>query len=123
MDMNTIIVNNIIDVMKEKNKKQIELAGDIGVSRQTMSKMLNGGRVINAVDLATLAKALNVSTERLVEIPKESAETNAIRAFMGSVKTDAAREGLEIAEKLATMIAFHTRAYQNGMKMIGNNEE
>ena len=123
MDMNTIIVNNIIDVMKEKNKKQIDLAGDIGVSRQIMSKMLNGGRVINAVDLAALAKALNVSTERLVELPKERTETNAVRAFMGSVNTDAARKGLEIAETLATMIVFHTKAYHNGMKMIGNSEE
>lgn len=118
MDMNTIIINNILDVMKEKNRKQVDLATEIGVSRQIMSRMLNGGRVINAVELTSIAKALCVSTERLVNLPERKEETNAIRAFMGSVNTNEARKGLEIAETLASMIAYHTRVYQNGTEMI-----
>ena len=34
-----------------KNKKQVDLAKEIGVSKQTMSKIINGARAINAVEL------------------------------------------------------------------------
>ena len=49
VNMNEIISNNIINIMKQNGKKQIDLAGYLGVSKQIVSKMLSGVRVINAV--------------------------------------------------------------------------
>ena len=43
-DINIVVANNIIDQMKKHNMKQIDLANAIGVSKQIMSKMLNGSR-------------------------------------------------------------------------------
>ena len=51
LDVNMIIANNIQAELKKENKKQVELAEGIGVSKQTMSKMMNGVRVINAIEL------------------------------------------------------------------------
>ena len=51
LDVNMIIVNNIQAELKKKNKKQVDLAEEIGVSKQTMSKIINGARAINAVEL------------------------------------------------------------------------
>ena len=44
-----IIANNIQAELK--NKKQVDLAKEIGVSKQTMSKIINGARAINAIEL------------------------------------------------------------------------
>ena len=45
LDVNMIIANNIQAELKKENKKQVDLAEGIGVSKQTMSKIMNGARV------------------------------------------------------------------------------
>ena len=82
-NINEIIVRNIQNTMRNISMKQINLATAIGVSKQTMSKIMSGERMINAIELAQIAKALNVSTDILVRIPQIPVETNAVRVFMG----------------------------------------
>ena len=41
LDVNMIIANNIQAELKKENKKQVDLAEGIGVSKQTMSKIMN----------------------------------------------------------------------------------
>ena len=60
LDVNMIIANNIQDELKKENKKQVDLAEGIGVSKQTMSKIMNGARAINAIELHKI-KFLNIS--------------------------------------------------------------
>lgn len=118
LDMNVVIINNISQTMKDKSVRQVELAEAIGVSRQTMSKMLSGARAINAVELNSIANALKVSLESLVKIPSATVEANAVKAFMGNVNTEEAKRGLEIADRLADMICFHARTRENGEAMM-----
>lgn len=42
MNMNKIISNHILNLMKQNNKKQIDLAVYLVVSKQSISKMLVG---------------------------------------------------------------------------------
>ena len=58
LDVNMIIANNIQDELKKENKKQVDLAEGIGVSRQTMSKIMNGARAINAIELHKISEYL-----------------------------------------------------------------
>ena len=44
--MNEIISNNIMNVMKQNDKKQIDLSGYLNVSKQVVSKMLSGASVL-----------------------------------------------------------------------------
>ena len=60
LDVNMIIANNIQAELKKENKKQVDLAEGIGVSKQTMSKIMNGARAINAIELHKI-KFLNIS--------------------------------------------------------------
>lgn len=53
LDVNMIIANNIQDELKKENKKQVDLAEGIGVSRQTMSKIMN--RVVQAFSNSPLS--------------------------------------------------------------------
>lgn len=118
VNMNEIISNNIINIMKQNGKKQIDLAGYLGVSKQIISKMLSGVRVINAVELQKIAEFLGVSMESLVRIPGIIPETNAVKAFMGRVESTEAKEGLKIADEIADMICFYARTRENAEKML-----
>ena len=87
LDVNMIIANNIQAELKKENKKQVDLAEGIGVSKQTM------------------------------KLPEKPMGTNVMHAFMGRVKTEEARKGIQLADELSDMILFHTRVCENGKKM------
>lgn len=118
VNMNEAISNNIINIMKQSGKKQVELAGYLGVSKQVISKMLSGARMINAVELHKIAEFLNVSMESLVKVPETVHETNAVRVFMGKVESEEAKEGLRIADEIADMICFYARIRENAEEMM-----
>lgn len=118
VNMNEIISSNIMNIMKQNEKKQIDVADYLGVSKQVISKMLSGARMINAVELHKIAEFLNVSMESLVKIPEVIPETNTVRAFMGKVESKEAKEGLGIADEIADMICFYVRTRENAEKMM-----
>ena len=60
LDVNMIIANNIQAELKKENKKQVDLAEGIGVSKQTMSKIMNGARAINSIELHKISEYLHV---------------------------------------------------------------
>lgn len=115
VDMNMIIAKNISHALKNAGKKQYELAEAMNCSKQVVSNMLSGSRTVNAVELKKIAEFCSVSMESLVALPEKPVETNVVRAFMGQVKTDEARKGIEIADKLIDMYLFHSRVYKSGV--------
>ena len=117
LDVNMIIANNIQAELKKENKKQVDLAKEIGVSKQTMSKIMNGTKAINAIELYKISEYLHVSTDSLTKMPEELADTNLICMFMERGETEEARKGIQLADELSDMILFHSRVYENGKKM------
>lgn len=115
VDMNMIIAKNISYALKSAGKKQYELAESMDCSKQVVSNMLSGSRTVNAIELKKIAEFCNVSMESLVALPEKPVETNVVRAFMGQVKTDEARKGIEIADKLIDMYLFHSRVQKSGV--------
>ncbi|MCB7317735.1 helix-turn-helix domain-containing protein [Lacrimispora sp. 210928-DFI.3.58] len=118
VNMNEIISNNIMNIMKQNDKKQVDLAGYLGVSKQVISKMLSGARMINAIELQKIAEFLGVTMERLVKVPQMIPETNTVKAFMGRVESQEAKDGLEIADEIANMICFYARTHENAAEMM-----
>lgn len=113
-----IISNNIMNIMKQNGKKQIDLAEYLGVSKQVVSKMLTGGRMINAVELQKISEFLGTAMENLVKRQEILKETNAIKAFMGKVETQEAKDGLGIADEVANLICFYARTRENAEEMM-----
>ena len=113
-----IISGNIMNIMKQNGKKQIDLADYLGVSKQVISKMLTGGRMINAIELQKISEFLGTSMEDLVRRPEVLKETNAIKAFMGKVETQEAKDGLGIADEIANLICFYVRTRENAEEMM-----
>lgn len=118
VNVNEIISNNIMNIMKQNNKKQVDLAGYLGVSKQVTSKMLSGVRMINAIELQKIAEFLDVSMESLVKVPQVIPETNTVKAFMGRVESQEAKDGLAIADEIANLICFYARTHENAIEMM-----
>ncbi len=118
VNMNEMISNNILNIMKQNNKKQVDLAGYLGVSKQVISKMLGGSRMINAIELQKIAEFLDVSMESLVKVPQVIPETNTVKAFMGRVESQEAKDGLAIADEIADLICFYARTHENVTEMM-----
>ncbi len=113
-----IISNNIMNIMKQNGKKQIDLAEYLGVSKQVVSRMLTGGRMISAIELQKISEFLGTAMENLVKRPEVFKETNAIKAFMGKVETQEAKDGLGIADEIANFICFYARTRENAEEMM-----
>lgn len=122
LDMNVVIADNILAQLKQQGKRQQELADGIGMTKQIVSKMLNGSRAINAVELRNIATFLNVSMETLVKIPSTPKETSFTLAFMGKVTSEGGRNALKLADTLSDMILFHSKVRENGTKMLQPQE-
>lgn len=117
VDINVVVANNIMDQMKKHRIKQIELADAIGVTKQIMSKMLNGSRLINIAELHKIADYFHVQVDDLMKPSVALSDTNVMRAFMGKVGSEAAREALRTADELADLIIFHANVRENARIM------
>lgn len=118
IDMNAVIAGNILGILKRQNKKQIELAEALKTNKQTVSKMLGGGRMINAIELKQIADFLGVKMEELTKMQANTIDTDIVHAFMGKVESEQARNTLKIADTLSDMILFHSKVRENGVKMM-----
>lgn len=118
VDMNMVIANNIMNCLKKQNRKQTDMADGIGTTKQTVNKMLNGSRMINATELKKIADYLGVKMDALTRMPDVVQEDNVVHAFMGKVASQQAKDALAIADKLSDMILFHSRVRENGTVMV-----
>ena len=114
VDINTIIAGNIFVLLKKQNKKQTDLADALGTTKQTVNKMLNGTRMINAAELKSIADYLGVKMEELTRISSVQTDTDVVHVFMGKVQSEQAKQALEIADELSDMILFHKKVRENG---------
>lgn len=117
VDMNVVIANNISRSLEKQNRKQVELADYLEVSRQTVNKMLSGARTINAGELRMIADFLGTSMEELTTIPQNCEETDVFRVFMGKVETEEAQKALNDIDKVIELILFHDKVRKNGVAM------
>lgn len=118
VDINTIIAGNIFVLLKKQNKKQTDLADALGTTKQTVNKMLNGTRMINAAELKSIADYLGVKMEELTRISAVQTDTDVVHVFMGKVQSEQAKRALEIADELSDMILFHKKVRENGNALM-----
>lgn len=117
VDMNIIIANNINIFLEKNQRKQVELAGYLHVSRQIVSKMLSGARTINAGELRQIAEFCGTSMEELTSVPQDYEETDVFHVFMGKVKSKEAQQSIQDIDTVIDLILFHDRVRENGAAM------
>lgn len=80
--LDNVIVQNILNELKQKKIKQSELAKGVGLSKETIAQRLNGTRSLSAIEMQRVADFLGVSLTYLTKnynetgyISKETAQT------------------------------------------------
>jgi transcriptional regulator with XRE-family HTH domain len=88
--------NNIQSILSKQDKSQQFLADCLGISKQVMSKIISGSKAINVLEIDKIAKALNVTTDSLLE-NKNNTEQNQYHyfAFMGKVKNEDTKKKID----------------------------
>ncbi len=118
-----VIASNILAMLKKQNKRQTDLADALNTNKQTVNKMLNGTRMINAIELKAISDYLGVKMEELTKIQAKQEDTNIVHAFMGKAQSVEAKQALQTADELSEMILFHKRVRENGKNMMESWED
>lgn len=113
-DMNMVIAHNISNTLKRIGKNKEELAIALGYSKQVVGHMLSGARSVTALELKQISDFCNIPVENLVALPEKPVKTNVVLSFVDKVKTEEAKEGIRIADKLIDMYLFHSSVNQQG---------
>ena len=113
-DMNIVIAHNISNTIKMIGKNKEELAIALGYSKQVVGNMLSGARSVTALELKQISDFCNVPVESIIALPEKPVKTNVVLGFVDKVKTEEAKEGIRIADKLIDMYLFHSSVNKQG---------
>lgn len=98
---------NILDVLKEKNMNQTELADKIGVSKQVMSKIIKGQKAINVEEIKKIADILTVDVNRLTEDRNNISEDDeSLVMLMGTVGNKESKETLAFLNEVIDELIY-----------------
>jgi len=87
---------NISIAMEERDMTQQYLADQLGVSKQVMSKIINGKKAINVAELSLIASILGCSADVLLSINSNSEEHKPVLVFMGTIQNEEARQNVDL---------------------------
>ena len=90
----TAIGKNILKRLDQLQVSQTELAERIGVSKQVINKIVQGKKAINAVEISSIAEALNLSVDELVKTETDLGAEDSFLLMMGSVSKSNTKEDL-----------------------------
>ena len=125
-NMNRAIGDNIKANLKKIGKSPSDLAGYLGTTRLAVGNMLDGSRIVNAMELREIALFCKVPVADLVKAPKDGGGTNVMQSLIGKAGSDfsdSVRKGLETADRIADLICFYATANENAEQMMQPWEE
>lgn len=74
---------NIQNVLEKKNMKKTDLAKKLNLSRQMVQKIINGQKAINVKEIASIAEALSVTVDVLLNTSNLQIQGSASVQCMG----------------------------------------
>ena len=104
---NSAVGKRIQKCLDKKDWSQSRLADELDVSRQVVNKIIYGRKNITLEEVKLIADKLKISFEELVRKDEEDKEKAPLKAFIGEVDSQVAKEGLIKAKKIMDLIIFH----------------
>lgn len=95
---------NISLVMEKRGMTQQYLADQLGVSKQVMSKIINGKKAINVAELSQIASVLGSSADALLSVENNYQEHKLEPVFMGAIHNEEARRNVELLREAIDQI-------------------
>ena len=86
---------NIQTFLGAKGKTQQNLADAMGISKQVMSKIINGNKAINVNEITKIAEYLEISVDDILSVESQMDCSESVVDFMGLISDDSEREKVE----------------------------
>ena len=86
---------NIQAAIKAKGITQQQLADQLPVSKQVMSKIINGTKAINVNEIARIASILDISVDQLLAV-RETPKADDTLRFMGSISDEETKRKVDL---------------------------
>ncbi|NLP30936.1 MAG: helix-turn-helix transcriptional regulator [Clostridiales bacterium] len=87
---------NISLAMEKRGITQQQLADRLGISKQVMSKIINGEKAINVAELSQIATLLGSSADDLLSIKNNYQEHMPEFVFMGAINNEEAQRNTDL---------------------------
>lgn len=98
---------NISLILQEKGINQTTLAEKMGISKQVMSKIINGQKAINILEMKHIASILETNVDRIMNISEEyDMADESLVMLMGAIKTEKAKNKMEFLNNVIDEIVF-----------------
>ncbi len=95
--MNFIQVGkNISNAMAQRGMTQQNLADQLGISKQVMSKIIKGNKAINVTELAQIASILDSTTDSLLTVESNAINPEPCLSFMGNILDQETRARVDL---------------------------
>ena len=95
---------NISHVMEKCGMTQQNLADQLGVSKQVMSKIINGKKAINVAELSQIASILGSSADMLLSVKNNYPQHKPGLVFMGAIHNEEARRNVDLLREAIDQI-------------------
>jgi len=119
-----MVGQRIIEQLNKLGWTQQNLANKLNISKQVMSKILNGEKNTTILEIRNIADQLTVSVEKLLSpvnekislLNKEKSSTS-LPEFMGRVSTPQGIAGVNKAMQIIDMIVDYEKSYKDTMEI------
>ena len=96
---------NIQNELNEKSMSQQNLADALSISKQVMSKIINGAKAINVNELVKIAEVLGTTADKLLSVKPQNSNDESL-AFMGMMQDNETRKKVELIRMAIDEIQF-----------------
>lgn len=112
--LDNVIVQNILNELKQKKIKQSELAKGVGLSKETIAQRLNGTRSLSAIEMQRVADFLGVS---LTYLTKNYNGPDISKKMIQNIESPTEKEVVRIVNDLEDLIDYHEMLAKNAHRM------
>ena len=107
MNFFEMVGKNILDVLQNRSISQTELADEMGVSKQVMSKIIKGQKAINALEIKKIADILNTDLNSLMENRNQDVSTDeSLVMLMGTIENPEAKETMRFLNEVIDELLY-----------------
>lgn len=96
---------NIQTILHEKGMTQQQLSDQLSISKQVMSKIINGAKAINVTEISRIAGILGTTTDYLLTLHSEQHTDEALR-FMGAIEDEDTKQKVNLIRVAIDQICF-----------------
>jgi len=102
-----MIGRNILDVLQDREMSQTELADKMDVSKQVVSKIINGQKAINALEMKKIAGILGIDIDKLMESRSQDVSIDeSLVMLMGKIENPEAKDTMRFLNMVIDELMF-----------------